>query len=82
MRRFSGACRYVFNRALVLQQNRYERGEQKHLDYAYRNFFEKRAQFPRFRKKGRRDSFRFPQGTKLDQPRLIRPPPPSASTWV
>ena len=40
----------------------------KDLDRAYRNFFEKRAAFPRFKKKGRRDSFRFPQGTKLDQP--------------
>jgi putative transposase len=39
----------------------------KDLDRAYRNFFEKRAAFPRFKKKGRRDSFRFPQGTKLDQ---------------
>jgi putative transposase len=30
----------------------------KDLDRAYRNFFEKRAAFPRFKKKGRRDSFR------------------------
>ena len=39
----------------------------KDLERAYRNFFEKRAAFPRFKKKGRRDSFRFPQGTTLDQ---------------
>ena len=39
----------------------------KNLESAYQNFFEKRAAFPRFKKKGRRDSFRFPQGTKLDQ---------------
>jgi putative transposase len=39
----------------------------KDLERAQRNFFEKRAGFPRFKKKGRRDSFRFPQGTKLEQ---------------
>jgi putative transposase len=39
----------------------------KDLERAYRNFFEKRAAFPRFKKKWRRDSFRFPQGIKLDQ---------------
>ncbi|MGH8258028.1 MAG: RNA-guided endonuclease InsQ/TnpB family protein [Steroidobacteraceae bacterium] len=39
----------------------------KDLERAYRNFFEKRAAFPRFKKKGRCESFRFPQGTKLDQ---------------
>ena len=37
------------------------------LERAYRNFFEKRAALPRFKKKGRSDSFRFAQGTKLDQ---------------
>ena len=35
---------------------------------AYKNFFEKRAAFPRFKKKGQSDSFRFPQGFKIDQP--------------
>ena len=39
----------------------------KDLEQAYANFFAKRAGFPRFRKKGLRDSFRFPQGTELDQ---------------
>ena len=39
----------------------------KDLERAYRNFFEHRAAFPRFKQKGRRDSFRFPQGIKLDQ---------------
>ena len=29
MRRFSGACRFVFNRALALRQEGYERGEKK-----------------------------------------------------
>lgn len=32
MRRFSGSCRFVFNRALALQRARYEAGE-KHLGY-------------------------------------------------
>ncbi|MDE3022618.1 MAG: transposase, partial [Pseudomonadota bacterium] len=36
------------------------------LAHAYKNFFEKRAAFPRFKKKGQHDSFRFPQGFKLD----------------
>ena len=32
-RRFSGSCRFVFNKALALQKERYERGE-KQLGYA------------------------------------------------
>ena len=102
MRRFAGACRFVFNKALALQQERHERGEKKlgyadlckaltewkaqpetrwlnetpsqalqqslkNLERAYKNFFEKRADFPRFKKKGQHDSFRYPQGVKLDQ---------------
>lgn len=39
----------------------------KDLERAYANFFAGRAAFPKFRKKGRDDSFRFPQGVKLDQ---------------
>jgi putative transposase len=39
----------------------------KDLERAYTNFFAGRADFPRFKKRGRRDSFRFPQGFKLDQ---------------
>lgn len=102
MRRFAGACRFVFNRALALQQDRHKAGETKlgyaalcksltewkaepetrwlnetpsqalqqalkNLERAYKNFFEKRADFPRFKKKGQSDSFRYPQGVKLDQ---------------
>jgi putative transposase len=29
MRRFAGSCRYVFNRALALQKDRFEQGEKK-----------------------------------------------------
>jgi putative transposase len=29
MRRFSGACRFVYNKALALQKERHERGEKK-----------------------------------------------------
>ncbi len=103
MRRFAGACRFVFNKALALQQDRHKAGEKKlgyadlcksltdwkseaqtlwltetpsqplqqslkNLERAYKNFFEKRADFPRFKKKGVSDSFRYPQGFKLDQP--------------
>jgi putative transposase len=102
MRRFAGACRFVFNKALALQKERYEQGlkklgyaglcrslvewkEQpdaawlkdtpsqalqqslKNLERAYANFFAKRADFPRFKKKGHSDSFRYPQGAQLDQ---------------
>ena len=33
MRRFAGSCRFVFNKALALQKERYKRGEKK-LSYA------------------------------------------------
>jgi putative transposase len=33
MRRFAGACRFVYNQALALQKERYEQGEKK-LGYA------------------------------------------------
>jgi putative transposase len=39
----------------------------KDLDRAYVNFFQKRAELPRFKKKGVHDSFRYPQGFKLDE---------------
>lgn len=104
MRRFAGSCRFVFNKALALQKERYERGEKKlgyaalcklltewrngsdtpwladapihplqqtlkNLERAYSNFFAKRADFPRFKKKGQGDSFRYPdpRQIKLDQ---------------
>lgn len=103
LRRFAGSCRFVFNKALTLQQERQATGEKtlgyadlckaltewkadpstawlgetpaqalqqslKDLDRAYTNFFAKRADAPRFKKKGQsRDSFRYPQGVKLDQ---------------
>ncbi len=104
MRRFAGSCRFVFNRSLALQKERYEQGEEKlgyaglcklltewrngpetpwladapvhplqqtlkDLERAYANFFAKRANFPRFKKKGQHDSFRYPdpKQIKLDQ---------------
>ena len=104
MRRFAGSCRFVFNRALALQKERYEQGEKKlgyaglcklltewrngpetpwladapvhplqqtlkDLERAYANFFAKRADFPRFKKKGQSDSFRYPdpKQIKLEQ---------------
>lgn len=104
MRRFAGSRRFVFNKALALQQERYERGERKlsyaglckaltawrhstetpwlkkapthplqqtlkDLERAYANFFAKRAELPRFKKKGRHESFRYPdvKQIKLDQ---------------
>ncbi|QPT39387.1 transposase, IS605 OrfB family [Oligella ureolytica] len=102
MRRFAGSCRFIFNKALALQQAHYAEGKKtlsysdlckhltqwrkssetpwladthsqalqqvlKDLERAYKNFFEKRADFPRFKKKGQSDRFRYPQGSKLDQ---------------
>ena len=100
MRRFAGACRFVFNKALALQKERYARGEKKlgyaglckeltawrngldtpwladapihplqqslkDLDRAYANFFAKRADFPRFKKKGHGDSLRYPDPKQI-----------------
>lgn len=39
----------------------------KDLESAFKNFFQKRASFPTFKKKGLKESFRFPQGCKLEQ---------------
>ena len=84
MRRFAGACRFVFNRALARQNENHEAGN-KYIPYGkmaswlvewknatetqwlYKNFFRKRAAFPRFKKRGQNDAFRYPQGVKLDQ---------------
>jgi len=101
LRRFVGACRFVYNKALALNKDRYEE-KAKRLGYAglcallprwktefawlsdvpaqalqqslkdlergFSNFFEKRAEFPAFHKKGRKDSFRIPQGFQVDNP--------------
>ncbi|WP_216605239.1 RNA-guided endonuclease InsQ/TnpB family protein [Pelistega europaea] len=37
------------------------------MERAFRNFFAKRADFPKFKRKGIKDSFRFPQGFKVEQ---------------
>ena len=93
MRRFSGACRFVFNKALALQKANHESGEKfigyvamakrltdwrngsdtpwlkdapchplQHalidLERAFMIFFAKRADFPRFKRKGSGESFR------------------------
>ena len=102
MRRFAGACRFVFNKSLALQNENHEAGNKylayvkmaawlvewkkapetqwlkespsqplqqalKDLERAYKNFFRKQASFPRFKKRGQSDAFRYPQGVKLDQ---------------
>ncbi|EHR6806654.1 helix-turn-helix domain-containing protein, partial [Salmonella enterica] len=90
MRRFAGACRFVFNRALARQNENHEAGNKyipytkmaswliewksvpetqwlkespsqplqqalKDLERAYKNFFQKRTSFPRFKKRGQSD---------------------------
>ncbi len=39
----------------------------KDLESSFKNFFAKRADFPKFKRKGSKESFRFPQGCKLEQ---------------
>lgn len=39
----------------------------KDLESAFKNFFQQRADFPKFKKKGVKECFRFPQGCKLEQ---------------
>lgn len=98
MRRFAGARRFVYNKALALQKANYDAGGKyigyvamanllpqwkkefewlkespshslqqslKDLDRAYKNFFEKRADFPRFKRKGTGESFRFPDAKQF-----------------
>jgi putative transposase len=100
MRGFAGCCRFVFNKALALQQANYQSGGKfigyvamakhltewrngietawlkiapvhplqhalKDLDRAYQNFFAKRADFPRFRRKGSSQSFRYPDSKQF-----------------
>lgn len=50
----------------------------KDLDAAYRHFFRRvkageTPGFPKFRKKGRKDAFRFPQGVKVNDSRVYLP---------
>jgi transposase, IS605 orfB family len=39
----------------------------KDLEASFKNFFSKRLDFPKFKRKGEKESFRFPQGCKLEQ---------------
>ena len=39
----------------------------KDLESAFKNFFQKRGNFPKFKKKGIKERIRFPQGCKLEQ---------------
>ena len=101
MKQFCGCARFVFNRALAYQKERYEADKSarssyakltgllpawkeewpwlkdchsqilqqslKDLESAYRNFFAKRTDFPKFKRKGICDNIRYPQGIKLEQ---------------
>ncbi|WP_026211039.1 RNA-guided endonuclease InsQ/TnpB family protein [Gallibacterium anatis] len=101
IKQFCGCCRFVFNRALVWQNEQYQQDNNqkfsyskianllpqwkkelswlkechsqvlqqslKDLESAFKNFFQQRADFPKFKKKGLKESFRFPQGCKLEQ---------------
>lgn len=103
MRRFAGSCRFVYNKALAWQNEKYQADNSfkfsytkianllpewkkspdtlwlsespsqtlqqalKNLESSFRNFFGKRADFPKFKKRGQNDSFRYPQGFKVEQ---------------
>ena len=101
MKQFCGCSRFVFNRALVWQNERYDADNSvkfsyykltsllpewkrelpwlkdcnaqvlqqslKDLESVFKNFFTKRLDFPKFKKKGEKDSFRFPPGCKFEQ---------------
>lgn len=45
----------------------------RNLDTAYRKFFDKSGKFPRFKKKGDRDSFTVPQSVRLEYEKLFIP---------
>ena len=100
MRRFAGACRFVYNKALAAQKDNHTQGNKfigyagmcrtltgwrngdqtpwlkdapchplqqalKDLERAYKNFFDKRAGFPSFKRKGCGDSFRYPDAKQI-----------------
>ena len=101
MTQFCGCSRFVFNRALTYQNEKYQADNSfkfsynkianllpewkqelpwlkechsqvlqqslKDLEASFKNFFSKRSNFPKFKRKGEKDSFRFPQGCKLEQ---------------
>ena len=101
MKQFCGCARFVFNRALAWQKERYEQDNNhkfsyskttsllphwkkeltwlkdchsqvlqqslKDLESAFKYFFEKRTAYPKFKCRGEKDSFRYPQGIKLEQ---------------
>ena len=100
LRQFAGSCRFVYNKALARNADRYQKKEKrlgyaglcallpnwkmeheflshapaqalqqslKNLQRAYTNFFQNRAGFPKFKKKGQRESFRIPQGFAIDK---------------
>jgi putative transposase len=52
----------------------------KDLDRAYPNCFARRASFPRFRRKGHGESFRYPDAKMSGATTCTRPRPRSAKT--
>lgn len=103
MKRFAGACRFVYNKALAWQKEQYQADNHckfsytqlanllpqwkqepslswlkdspsqtlqqalKNLERSFKNFFAKRAEEPKFKKRGQQDSFRYPQGFVVEQ---------------
>lgn len=100
MTKYAGACRFVYNKALALQKENFESGNNfityntmasflpkwkkesnmewlkeppasslqhslKDLDKAYKSFFSKRSNFPRFKRKGIFNNFRYPDAKTI-----------------
>jgi len=101
LRQFAGSCRFVYNKALAINTQRYEKKEKrfgyaelcallpswkkehpflsdapaqalqqslKNLERAYTNFFEKRADFPKFKKIRSAGEFPYPARLCARQP--------------
>jgi putative transposase len=114
--RFAGACRFVWNKLLALNERRYLAGVPRlsyhdaaglltlwrqseeygwlntvhsqvlqqcliDLERAYTNLFAGRAAPPHYRKKLRSDSFRYPQGFKVDGRKVYLPKIGWAEFW-
>ena len=109
---FAGSCRFVYNKALALNIERFEKKDWrlgsaklcallpnwkreheflsdvpaqalqqalKNLERAYTNFFQKRADFPKFKKTGHHESFPIPPRVRGRQPKRAHQ---TAETWL
>jgi putative transposase len=48
-------------------------GALRNLDVAYTNFFKKKANFPKFKRKANKQSFQYPQGVQIKEDKIFLP---------